>query len=823
MPVEEEMLWNLEETQERVLDELKNILSSGKVDTKTLQTISKNVAVLAKDSKTVNEMNNQLKTVASATTGSAKSNEALTKQFKKESTNRRKDNIALRKDMSDSRAVKNLQSFDQGIGNTLDDLDAFSGTLKGTAKLLGIGGAFGAIIGIIGNQIDSYRGLINVGQGFGGSMMEMSHRAANAGISLKMMSDVAMKHGALMANVGIKTVMDNQKAVRGLINQYGNFGLSLEQIQEFNASEMESRKLQGMFDKLSDGERAQRTAIYLKNLTELSKVTGKRREELDKDMKKQRESMDAYAAAAFFNSKSQGQAFLEANNRMAATAVRMGKTGDEMMQGIYLGIDKGTIAVNDQMRAMLSKEGPIGNAARALDRAVASKNIPMIEKAQQAFANAMLKESSANELRLRRRGAFQKETQQLEEDRRRMRAQDGKEASEAAKALTDSLSDTTARLNGSSKALLNFDSNIAIAWGALRDSFIVLLGPIIEQTVVAFANLFSILSEEIPAAWNWLNDNAFAPLGSMITGVLEKFGLLDEATGALKWVYDRLGIGIAAVITAFAGFKIIKGVLGMFGIGGGGKSANTKALNTLTRAIQNSGGFGGGGGDGMGRDGKTKKQRFSRTRRAGRGVKGFLGRAVGKVGGLVGGGGNIAGKLAGGAGNLLKGAGKFAGMAGRLAGKAFAPLAVLMAVGDAVQGYQKAGENFKLKKGEEATAGQKASSAAGGVVSGLTMGLVDEGAASRWIGSLFGAGKDTAKEKEKEKIESVAKVADGDQTVGTPTEQLAKQTALMETMAEELKLSRETMAKMQADTQSTARSTKKSEPSVYDGQYLGGP
>ena len=104
-----------------------------------------------------------------------------------------------------------------------------------------------------------------------------------------------------------------------------------------------------------------------------------------------------------------------------------------------------------------------------------------------------------------------------------------------------------------------------------------------------------------------------------------------------------------------------------------------------------------------------------------------------------------AGKLLGkGSGWLgkLGGAAKFGG---RLLGKVAAPIAIGLAAKDAYDGYNEAGSNFDLKEGQEATTGQKWSSAAGSAVSGLSMGLLDKKSMSQGIGHFFGAGDDGVK------------------------------------------------------------------------------
>ena len=115
------------------------------------------------------------------------------------------------------------------------------------------------------------------------------------------------------------------------------------------------------------------------------------------------------------------------------------------------------------------------------------------------------------------------------------------------------------------------------------------------------------------------------------------------------------------------------------------------------------------------------------------------GKATGKLGKKL--GTKVGARMAG---KLLGGALKFAGPIGAI-------ITAGMAAMDAKEGWDNAGDTFGLQKGEEATTGQKASSAAGSAISGLTFGLADAKETSKGVNNLFG-GNDTIKKYEKEGI-----------------------------------------------------------------------
>ena len=175
------------------------------------------------------------------------------------------------------------------------------------------------------------------------------------------------------------------------------------------------------------------------------------------------------------------------------------------------------------------------------------------------------------------------------------------------------------------------------------------------------------------------------------------------------------------------------------------------AIGMLLTYILNKKGGGDGGIDMPDGDGKkgTKGKPKGRIGKAFDAVKSVGSRALGFLPGaattaaeaatVAAPGATAATSTAAGATSLLgKGAGlalkalKFAGPAGMIANAAYGGF----------QGYQNAGANFDLKEGKEATAGQKASSTLGGVLSNATFGLLSEKSAAQGIHSAGSAVSD---------------------------------------------------------------------------------
>lgn len=88
--------------------------------------------------------------------------------------------------------------------------------------------------------------------------------------------------------------------------------------------------------------------------------------------------------------------------------------------------------------------------------------------------------------------------------------------------------------------------------------------------------------------------------------------------------------------------------------------------------------------------------------------------------------------------------GSMLGKGARFIGKAALPIAAVSAGIDAIGGYNDAEETLGITN-RKATFGEKLSSAAGGAISGATLGLLDKESASKGIASMFGAGPDVSK------------------------------------------------------------------------------
>ncbi len=785
--------WSLEETQASILNELKSLLASGKVDSKTLATVSKNIGILAKDSKVVHDMDKQLKSVSKSSTKSVTQAEVLNKAFGKESKDRRKAESVRHKDMTDLKAVQKLGGkgiFDKakrGLGSISDGakglvsrLSNFGGSLKELGAFAG-GGLVGALTGLVVNQAETYQRLTNVGQTFGGSMLEMSRMAADAGLSLESVAKLTEKYSKVAANVGVKALLDHQKAVRKDAEQFGQWGMTLTQMTEFSTDHLEQLKVSGQFDRMTAKERTVATRNYLSDLTQLSKITGKRREEIAASMKKQRESVDAFTAEMTLQTPAQRKAFRETQDAMLSVANQMpAEVQKELSQALNQAQTLGTTARNDFIRNLEAMGGATAVATKEFSAAAVSRDPERIRKATLDLQDALGKLKGTEEGRaiaLRAQGKQGAESMKLIALASQTAYKQSEKSTKLAGTLTDAEkaraqaeAETSKRKLESeaqaTKTLMNLPSQLSTLAADMRKVFIEEFGPQMIGIVNDISKMVTDNQDKMKSAFA-LFKGTVGGLSSVTELIIANFGLLA-----------------AAAATLWLGFKAFR--IGRFfkRLMGGGQA---RAAQKLSRA-----------------QAKAPAAASAASKAAPAAAAGA--NKAAKAGAKKAG--------AGIAGNLMKGA----RLAGRIASKAALPLAAAMAIADGVGGYQRAGENFDLKKGEEATAGQKASSTAGGVASGLTLGLVSEKDAAQWFGKLFGAGK-TAQEKKVESKKAFVATAlgDADMKKASIEDLIAAVKASSKITEEQQTRMIESLQKVQADTQSTAKSTKRSEPDPMAG------
>lgn len=181
-----------------------------------------------------------------------------------------------------------LMEFNSGVGSSANSLRDFSkstegltGAIQSIAMHIPGGFIFAEMAKYAQGSIETYKDLTNYGEYFGGSMLNMSRAAAEAGLPLEDFGKAIKQNSVLVKNMGVKDFGKLQQNVRTLSDQYGNYGLSLEQMMEMTGKYAETMRLSGRSAKGLVNIAPEINEFAL-NMSTMAGITGKNREELEK-------------------------------------------------------------------------------------------------------------------------------------------------------------------------------------------------------------------------------------------------------------------------------------------------------------------------------------------------------------------------------------------------------------------------------------------------------------------------------------------------------------------------------------------------------------
>ena len=141
--------------------------------------------------------------------------------------------------------------------------------------------AFGAYAGASKNFLS----LVDTGLTFGGSLEKFQVSALRSGLGVEKFTSLMQKHSQAVSAVGEQDYARNIRVFRDTAEKFGYWGMTADQLAEAQGSYAEQMRLSGTIMNLNDEQRNKATSDYLTVQTAVSKLTGKRREELEKEAK----------------------------------------------------------------------------------------------------------------------------------------------------------------------------------------------------------------------------------------------------------------------------------------------------------------------------------------------------------------------------------------------------------------------------------------------------------------------------------------------------------------------------------------------------------
>ena len=420
--------WAKEDTLQKLLaistSQARAAASSNKSVTELLK---KEMKILEKEQKTIDDNLKFQKEINAAI--SARNKEA--KEAERQANNFYDRLVNINNDMAD--AVAGLD-FDTsmarmsgilgeevrgGIGTTikkgfmgpfnfaLETTGTALGVLEDGAKVLGkafmsVAGialtafttALGFTVGRLFSYADAFRQLNEVGMNFASrseeganSMVELARQASNANLSIDQFSKLLSENTAVAIAIGTEQFANISKSVREAAIQFGQYGMTIDQLNEFTGDYLDMQRMNGMLQNMTQAEQTARSNEYLQSLTNLTRVTGLSRRQIADSLKAQQAegTFRAYLLSLDEETRKSVQA-----NAEAAMAVFASIPGGEQVGEAFGQIISGLPAAGTEFGQQLARIGAHQEMAalEELGRQVRNGEISK-EQAQQQSLNIL--------------------------------------------------------------------------------------------------------------------------------------------------------------------------------------------------------------------------------------------------------------------------------------------------------------------------------------------------------------------------------------------------------------------------------------------------
>lgn len=182
------------------------------------------------------------------------------------------------------------------------ELKTVMGDLVSPLKVFGtaftIGGVVAGFIDYLKNSSQALLGLYDNGLAFSNSIGELRQAASYAAMPLDEFANLMVKNSAVVKSFGQNGAIQFAKLTkntRDLVKAQGYYGLSLSQINEYTAENLQILRTTGALSRMSDSQRAESSARYIKELTSYSQILGKSREQLNKEVQEALKTPEALA------------------------------------------------------------------------------------------------------------------------------------------------------------------------------------------------------------------------------------------------------------------------------------------------------------------------------------------------------------------------------------------------------------------------------------------------------------------------------------------------------------------------------------------------
>ena len=503
-------------------------------------------------------------------------------------------------------AISGLSSAASSAFNLSKELLVGGNNFADFAQHLPLVGSYLApLVGVLDDNINSFRELASTGVDLGGSIFNLRRAAAESGLSMENFARVVGENSQTLALMG-GSAGDGARRFRNISGelqrnfgpQLSRLGFTMEETADATASYLEIQTRLGRSQRMSDSQLAAGSAAYAMQLDKLAKITGKRRDQIAEELESQM-----------------------ADQRIRALVSTLGE---------------------DQARALQNVTASIENAdlREAITELVATGGVPLENELAQSIArmtpeiaqaSAALKEGNITEEEyfevLRRNSGAMREFLEANGDAAATIVATGNNAYAAAFALQglENIGEDYTRVQQEQiDAMENGDRALLDFGRVLTQMRNLIVGKLLEN------GAFDLLEQTFSRFTTWLaSEEGLAAIEKVMTDFNTWFnGLLADfqEKGIWETISERVGGAISDMIGGLV-TKIGIAIVGLFA----GRALISAVTGGITSALGGmfSGGGGGGGETGGGRRGG---------RRGGGNAGASIGRNVGGfVGGIAGG------------------------------------------------------------------------------------------------------------------------------------------------------------------------------------------
>jgi len=155
-----------------------------------------------------------------------------------------------------------------------------------------VGGALQLLVGVVDNNIQTFREMSQVGVDFGDSIFGAKLAATQAGLSMETFAGVVGQNSQSLALFGGNAAEGAKRfaAISGEIQRnfgpkFSKLGLTMEETAEFTADYIDMQTRLGRSQRMSNGDIVKNAAAMTEQVDLLARVTGKRRDQIMEEIK----------------------------------------------------------------------------------------------------------------------------------------------------------------------------------------------------------------------------------------------------------------------------------------------------------------------------------------------------------------------------------------------------------------------------------------------------------------------------------------------------------------------------------------------------------